>query len=212
MTRIALADSIVTTQELKERYIERLATSGIIVSNTIALVDSIVARASKVSLSQKAKTIITNAAKTQRTYLSESRLLNRIVTSAATKQQSQISSIITRPTIIYTWSNTNIQEYNNTYREIKRLRKRFPSVNFIGVNIDDISTETWLKEFDGSTFNTAYEYKLETFRESQTLLRKMTKRLLFITESGEVTHRSLNLGKPIFAAEIKEHLLSNNTY
>ncbi len=77
-------------------------------------------------------------------------------------QTLSINKIIAnRPTVIYFWSNANKNHFINSHEKANKLRKDYPNVNFIAVNINGNSNYIWKRMLSQHQYDLVNEYKFK---------------------------------------------------
>ena len=96
------------------------------------------------------------------------------------KKSININNIIKNKTIIYFWSKNSKNSYKYSHKKAKDLKKKYPGIDFISVNIDKISNDNWLEKLkintisdscDGCEINTGTnEFKFRNVEIARKLL------------------------------------------
>jgi len=90
------------------------------------------------------------------------------------------------------------------------LQKMYPDLNFIAINIDKEPKGEWLDIIEDFEYNTTKEYKLASFKESQSTLIKLSRRILFLDKNSRVLQRSIHFLEPEFTDAIDRFIILNN--
>jgi hypothetical protein len=69
------------------------------------------------------------------------------------KKSININNIIKNKTIIYFWSKNSKNSYKYSHKKAKDLKKKYPGIDFISVNIDKISNDNWLEKLKINTIS-----------------------------------------------------------
>jgi hypothetical protein len=70
-----------------------------------------------------------------------------------------IVSLIKKPTVIFFWSSNLPMLLRNTHYKVSALKKKFPDIDFIAININDDDVARWKKTINQYKFSTANEYQ-----------------------------------------------------
>jgi hypothetical protein len=208
--RIKITDSLITLPSLKSRYLQNFATSSIITAKSVEEIDDIYRLVSELLPNEKQAEKIEDLANMQRSYLSRSTIAQRILISANTKDSVTLGNVVTKPTIIMTWTGTNADNYRAYHNKMYDLQKMYPDLNFIAINIDKEPKGEWLDIIEDFEYNTAKEYKLASFKESQSTLIKLSRRILFLDKNSRVLQRSIHFLEPEFTDAIDRFIILNN--
>lgn len=114
-----------------------------------------------------------------------------------------ITSIITKPTIIYFWSSNSKSQYRNSHYMVDKLKKAFPEMDFISINVNDNDDKFWKNIINNYTFPTINEFKFKNSKEARkTLAVNYLNKAIIVDEDGIILHPNAN----IFSSEFKETL------
>ncbi len=69
------------------------------------------------------------------------------------KKSININNVIKNKTIIYFWSKNSKNSYKYSHKKAKYLKKIYPKIDFISVNIDKISNDNWLEKLKINTIS-----------------------------------------------------------
>src|SRR5690606_17101130 len=67
-------------------------------------------------------------------------------------EDHKFSDLITQPTVIYFWSSNLKIHYKNSHYKIRDLKKKYPNINFIAININDNDKKYWKRTLDEFKF------------------------------------------------------------
>lgn len=85
-------------------------------------------------------------------------------------ETSTLNNIITKPTVIYFWSNINKYYFKNTQSKVKELRKAYPNIDFISINIDANNASVWRRLLKQSNCDLTQEYRFRNPQVAKKLL------------------------------------------
>lgn len=121
------------------------------------------------------------------------------------QNEVEISSLITKPTVIYFWSSNLPLLLRNSHYKVNSLKSKFPEVNFIAININDDDKLHWKKTVDQHHFNTDNEYQFLDPKESMKLLAiSSVNKSIFVGKDAKI----INSNAMIITSEFEEELAS----
>jgi len=110
------------------------------------------------------------------------------------KKLNASSVLKNNKTVLYFWSNSVINT-NNLSKRILYLQKRYPNLNFIGINMDT-SKESWLKSSIFKFLNPKNQYKLTQKCVMRNFITAKTPRIILLNDNAVVKN-----GFTVFWAE-----------
>ncbi|MBX2826641.1 MAG: peroxiredoxin family protein [Flavobacteriaceae bacterium] len=115
-----------------------------------------------------------------------------------------LHSTLTKPTVIYFWSNQFIKHYRNIHNRAGELEAKYPEFNFIGINIDT-HFKKWLKTVKSSGYSDITEYQFENFDNAEMkLVINSVNKAMIVDTRGKILDGNAN----IFETSIENQLLS----
>ena len=203
--RINLADSLIEKQELKNIFINRLAIQGIIFSDKVAKIDSILDVLVEMEYKCDKLPDIKQMAEIQKNLLPGNNIgaLNLINYSG---DEIPLKDISNKPIITYHWSMQATEHFKWQHKLIASLREKYPEINFLGVNIDSESIGVWREVINMYGFSREWEFRLEAPEVNRNLLKNYLNKLIFINPQGEIINGKAQLNTPNFERQILEFL------
>lgn len=203
--RIVLADSLIQNERIKNNFIDRFAAQGIIYSQSTEDLIAILKLLEKVEYTGNRFSDLKQMAGLQNSLLpgnniGELKLLN------FQKDTVQLKDISSKPKITYHWTINSQAHYKWQHNKIKQLRKRFPEVEFVGINIDKNHFEDWSKIILDHGYNDKKEFKLNTITVNEDLLKNYLYKSIFLYPSGEIIRGDAQINSPEFEKKIEEFL------
>ena len=201
--RIILIDSLTTLPYMKNNFLDRLVTRGIIMAKNQDRVDSILDVLEDIdyrNLEEAEDLAIIHKNYFEGTSIEE----NKLISTA--RQQVTYGDIITKPTVVFIWSLYAPSHYKWQHNNIKTLRKKYPDIDFIGVNIDQDETENWLRVVSNNNYNKDYEYQITNREVSKEVFRKYIHKIFFVNSRGVIVDGDAKLYSPNFETELLEFL------
>ncbi len=204
--RILLGDSLIEEKKIKNRFLNRLASQGITFAKDSTDIEATLALLDSINYSGNFEDIKTMATIQKRLLpgnnLGELELLNKDLNSIKIKALTQ------KPAVTYHWSMYSKGHFYWQQNIINRLRERYPEVDFIGINIDNNTKQTWQKIVREDSKDPKYEFQLGEVDVNRELLQAYLHKLFFIDSSGTIVYGGAKLNSPTFEREILEFLNS----
>ena len=72
-----------------------------------------------------------------------------------------INQLIKKPTVIYFWSYTLKKHFKESHLKVEELKKKYPEVDFISININNGDPDFWVSSLKNNGFSLANEYRFE---------------------------------------------------
>ena len=127
------------------------------------------------------------------------------------EKKIRFGDIIERPAIAYIWSLNSPAHHKTQHRAIKELKKKYPDIDFIGINIDISETSAWKNTLMKYGYDLKNEYQLGSIRlqgreVGSDVFKSYLNKLLFLDKSGTVVIGDAFLSSPDFESRILEFL------
>lgn len=114
-----------------------------------------------------------------------------------------ITSIISKPTIIYFWTSNSKSQYRNSHLMVDKLKSSFPQMDFISINVNDNDDRFWKNIINNYTFPTINEFKFKNSKQARkTLAVNYLNKAIIVDRNGIILHPNAN----IFSSEFNETL------
>lgn len=192
--RIKLIDSLSENQELKNKFIDRMATQSIIMAETDTRIDSILSLLKEINYTDL--DYAKKMAKVQRTYFVGKSMADKVVidTNGETKTYSEI---ITRPTINLSWSMYAVGHHQWLHQMVQELRKKYPEIDFNMINIDGDNYENWLRVIETFGYNKKFEFQIANRTVSNEMYKNYLTKVIFlnkdaIIQKGDISYSSVS--------------------
>ena len=201
--RILLIDSLSEVQSLKNEFIDRLAAQAITMAERDSRLDSVLNLLKKIDYTnlESAKQL----AEIQETYF-VGKSLNDLRAENTDGEVITYGDIITKPTITYAWSIYSPAHHRWQHRIIEDLRKKYPELHFLGVNIDLNDREEWLRTLESFGYNKESEFQITKRAPSKETYRKYLNKIFFVNSDGTIAKGDVQFGSPEFEEEILDFL------
>lgn len=115
-----------------------------------------------------------------------------------------IRSLIKKPTAITFWSQVYYDHFKDSHYKIKELKKKYPEIRFIAINIDEVGLDRLRKLLAGHQFDPTNEYRLKNPEEGRTTLAVYPMTKTFILDKHS---KIVNSHTNIFSSRFEEQLL-----
>jgi hypothetical protein len=116
-----------------------------------------------------------------------------------------LRSIISNPTIIYFWSSYSKSQYRNSHYKVNQLKKKFPEVDFISININQNDDKYWKEIIRNYNFSTLHEFRFQDSKKAlKTLAVNYLNKAIIVDDQGVILHPNINLFKSDVDTTISE--------
>uniref|UniRef100_UPI003564A1F4 TlpA family protein disulfide reductase n=1 Tax=Seonamhaeicola sp. TaxID=1912245 RepID=UPI003564A1F4 len=119
-------------------------------------------------------------------------------------KEFEINSLVESPTVVSFWSHIYYDHFKKSQRKIKELKKKYPEVKFITINIDNIDAEKPKQTLKECRFKYNDQYLFKTPKETTEMLAvyPMTKTIL-LDENKKIVSPNSNM----FTRNFEQQLL-----
>lgn len=122
-----------------------------------------------------------------------------------------LHSVIDEPTVIYCWSSNFKMSYRNSHYMMKSLKSKYPDMNFIAININDMNTSSWKQTLNLLKYPTENEYMFKNPNEAiKTFAIAYSQKVIIVDEDGRVIKCNADLFSNDIRADIEQALTSSN--
>ena len=112
-----------------------------------------------------------------------------------------LHDVIDAPTVIYCWSSNFKFSYRNSHYMMKNLKVKYPNMNFIAININDMNTSSWKKTLNLLKYPTENEYMFKNPNEAiQKFAIANSQKVLIVDTNGHIIKSNTDL----FGTDINE--------
>jgi hypothetical protein len=112
-----------------------------------------------------------------------------------------LHDVIKAPTVIYCWSSNFKFSYTNNHYMMKNLKVKYPNMNFIAININDMNTSSWKKTLNLLKYPTENEYMFKNPNEAiQKFAIANSQKVLIVDNNGYIIESNTDL----FSTDIDE--------
>lgn len=201
--RILLIDSLSNIEPLKNEFLDRLATQAIIMAERESRLDSLLNLLEDINYNEIEP--LKELAQIQKTYFAGNSLSNLKIRST----EGEITTwgkVINKPTVNYAWSMYSPAHHRWQHDIIEDLRKKYPELEFIGINIDLGEREEWLRTLETFGYNKEKEFQITNRTTSKDTYMKYLNKVVFVDANSTIIRGDLQFGGPEFEDEILEFL------
>ncbi len=204
ISRINLIDTLTNLPLIKEHFYSKFGALGIIMAKErqeiVAILDLLKEKKYPEEMLEK----MVQTGNLQLAYLPGMNVTDVTVinTSGEEKKYSQITS---RPSIIFLWSIYSPKNHKKNHRTMAQLRKKYPEIDFIGVNIDTGEYDKWLNTISEFGYKKKYEIQLN-YNLEKDIYQNYLNKSLFIDKNQVVVTGDAFIHSPDFESRILEFL------
>ena len=117
----------------------------------------------------------------------------------------KLRDLITKPTVIYFWSSNLKIHYKNSHFKSQELRKKYPNIDFIAININDNDNRYWKKTLNEFKFSISNEYQFNNPTDGkQTLAINTIYKMIVIDKDMRIVDSYYNMFQSKFEDVLKE--------
>jgi hypothetical protein len=117
----------------------------------------------------------------------------------------KLSALIKRPTVIYCWSSNFKMHYRNSHYMMRSLKARYPEMDYIAININDMNSSSWKKTLQQLEYPTENEYLFKNPNEAvQTFAIAYSHKVILVDADGILIESNANLFSPNIADSIEK--------
>ncbi len=203
LDKLGIIDSLVVNPSIKNNLLYYFTISFLTKNKNINNNDAILKSFINKSTNSKNNEIITNLVYSLNA-LKPGGVFPNIDVINFKNEESNINTLISKPTVIYFWSNNFYDHFKESHRKVVELKNKYPEIDFIAINIDDAKLENWTNNLKRNRYPLENEYQFKDPEESMHILAiyPMTK-VLIIDKDYTIVNSNTNL----FASNFEEQLL-----
>ena len=117
----------------------------------------------------------------------------------------KLRDLITKPTVIYFWSSNLKIHYKNSHFKSQELRKKYPNIDFIAININDNDNRYWKKTLNEFKFSISNEYQFNNPTDGkQTLAINTIYKMIVVDKDMRIVDSYYNMFQSKFEDVLKE--------
>jgi len=204
-SRIELVDSLIQNKNIKNTFLDRLASQGIIYSQKAENVDLILNLLNEMDYSGNMKKGIAQMAKIQSDFLPGNSLGEKIYINTK-KDTVKLKSFTRKPMVTYRWMSSSPSHYKWQQDIIKNLEFKYPEVAFIGINLDMGDSDKWIEVIKNNSFDPKLQFQATRIRVDENLLKNYLNKLIFMDSKGNIARGDLQINTPDLESKILEFI------
>ncbi|MGB8374043.1 MAG: hypothetical protein WCE57_01915 [Salegentibacter sp.] len=201
--RMKMIDSLSHTPGIKNEFLDRLASQSVIMSGTETRIDSILNLLEKLDYSNLKD--IQNLAQIHKNFLVGKSMKDKTLMNTDGEVVTY-AQLLDKPLITFTWSIYSPAHHKWQHKIIQDLRKKYPEVKFIGINIDQGEVKDWLTTVEKNNYNKNYEFQLAKRDMDEKTLRNYISKMLFLNKDGVIVKGDAQLNPVTFEKDVVEFL------
>lgn len=202
--RLRKTGELVTVPNLREFLLEKTAVRGIVMAVSREDIISILQELKAQKLSEKDMAEMKQLGSIQLAYLPGTSL-NSVPLLNMAGQLVKMEEVIDKPTVIFLWSIYS-EGHQGEHKLIDQYRKKYPEIDFVGVNLDLTEEPAWRVAVRQYGYNPEYEFQLGTTNIDKEFFNYFLDKNLFLNSSGEVEVGNVYLSSPNFESQLLEFL------
>jgi hypothetical protein len=183
--KLVTVDSIIKEQSVKQRFIKRLGTEALLLSNTMDVMMETMKVVHAVHPSVKSLDFFNNLADLQRTLFPGKSVSNLIIQDSTGKKEP-ITNRINSKTVVYFWNNNYSQRLTSKHHKINQLLLAHPDYEFLAVNTDLIGFADWKELLDNYNYNFNTELRLVDAPFNSSLYTDLVNKVIFVEKDGTI--------------------------
>ena len=211
LEKLRLIDSVIENETIKN-YVLKHATRVFVFNSTSAeqsrsMLESFLAKSTNAEDQAYLKNLVSSTIK-----LFPGNLLPNIKVVDFDNHTQNLRSIIKKPTVVYCWSSNFKMHYRNSHYMMRSLKARYPEVDFIAININDMDSNSWKKTLGLLKYPTQNEYIFKNPNEAvETFAIAFSHKVVLADENGIILNSNANLFSDEIDEEIETLLRKSNS-
>ncbi|OUR95054.1 hypothetical protein A9Q87_00490 [Flavobacteriales bacterium 34_180_T64] len=204
--KLDLIDSLIVQKKIKNYLLKHTARDFIIHSLDKEEIDSILSSyTSKCTNSEDKSEIVQLVASIEK--LQTGYNVPNVAVVNYNGKTTDLHSIISRPTVIYFWSSNFKMNYRNSHSKVKKLKAKYPTIDFIAINVNDDDEMYWKKTLEKFNFPTENEYQFkEPTKAHNSLVVNSVSKVIIVNKNMTIIDANTNM----FTSKFEEHLKKLN--
>lgn len=203
-TRLRKAGELVQLPSLRKYLMEKIAVRGIVMAKNREDIISILEELEAQNLPEEVLDDMKQLGTIQLAYLPGTSLANAPLLNMA-GELVRMEDVVDRPTVIFLWSVYD-ENHVEEHRLIQQYRKKYPEVDFVGINLDMKEEPAWRVAVRQNSYNPETEFQLATTSIKPEFFNYFMDKMLFLGASSEVAMGDIYLNSPEFESRIVEFL------
>ena len=192
----------------RRHFLSKLASLGIIMAHSREEILDIIDLLEELGYSKEGLDDLKQLGSIQLAYLPGTTLKEVPLINTKGNPEPFENIINKQPTIIFLWSIYS-PRHREDHQLIQNLRKKYPEINFVGINLDVGEVPSWRIAVEKYGYNKDQEYQLGPTNVDKRFFKYYLNKLLFLDPSGKVIIGDAFINSPEFESRILEFLNRN---
>lgn len=199
--RLTLSDSLFNINSIRSLFFTRYGAQYIVQAQTVDEVDSMINFLNNVDgyNPNKLHEIKELGCVQKRQFVGNISNLHLITSD---NEKVQVSSVLSKSTVIFYWSTNYSAHHKRLHQEISVLRKRYPELNFIGINIDSNKNNKWVNSLREFSYVADDEFQLVCPPDQRKFYRNYLNKMVFVDKTGDIIGSDLSINDQNIEEEI----------
>ena len=109
-------------------------------------------------------------------------------------QSVNINTLFDKPTVIYFWSHAVKNHFKNSHKKATELKKAYPSINFISININAEKLSMWKRFLNQNNFPLEVEYRFKnTINAKKVLAIQYINKVMVVDRNRQIINSNANM-------------------
>jgi len=117
--------------------------------------------------------------------------------------KTYVRDLITKPTIVFFWSSNYELINRNSHHRAKKLKAKYPNIDFISININDNDKTYWKRKLKRSKFATENEFQFQNMSESIDVLAINSVYTVILVDKN---HKIISSNSSMFSPEFERQI------
>ncbi len=203
-SRISMAGDLIQLPGLRRHFLSKLGSLGIIMAKNRDEILEIISLLEENGYPEEGINDMKQLGTIQSAYLPGTTIQNvQLINNEG--NSIPFKNIIDKPTIVFLWSIYNDRHISD-HELIREYRKKYPEINFIGINLDVGEVSSWRMAVQKYGYKKENEFQLGPTGIDRKFFEYYLKKLLFLDSSGKVIIGDAFINSPEFESRILEFL------
>lgn len=203
--KLELIDSLVTNQEIKNTLLYSTTRNFLLHTKSSENQEKLFSEYNRISSCPIRKAYL-NSLKSYTSHIKTGSKVPDTKLITIDNTEVNLSSIISKPTLVFFWSYKDIRHQKNIHIRVKELEAKFPEYQYIGINIDD-HFKTWRAEVNKLAYIKDAEFQLHNaFEGKKDLVISMKNKILILDENAIILNGHINIFHPNIENELLQYL------
>lgn len=203
-SRIRMAGNLIHLPQLRRHFLSKLGSLGVIMAKDQEEIIQVITLLEEMGYHEKGLKDMKQLGEIQTAYLPGATIKN-IPLINYERDQIALHDIIEKPTIIFLWSMYN-ERHISDHALVRAYRKKYPEINFIGLNLDVGETPSWRIAVQKHGYDKKNEFQLGQTGIDRKFFQYYLNKLLFLDSSGKVIVGDAFINSPDFESRILKFL------